>query len=67
MWRPHLYLTEEHSIRWKFCLVNQKLFIQFGPLPFGPIEDEIQHSKIKETQLHVAVYRNVLKNIFDNV
>ena len=24
--RPLLYLTEEHSIRWKFCLVNQKLF-----------------------------------------
>ena len=24
--RPRLYLTEEHSIRWKFCLVNQKLF-----------------------------------------
>ena len=24
--RPCLYLTEEHSIRWKFCLVNQKLF-----------------------------------------
>ena len=24
--RPSLYLTEEHSIRWKFCLVNQKLF-----------------------------------------
>ena len=23
---PRLYLTEEHSIRWKFCLVNQKLF-----------------------------------------
>lgn len=23
---PHLYLTEEHSIRWKFCLANQKLF-----------------------------------------
>ena len=24
--RPHLHLTEEHSIRWKFCLANQKLF-----------------------------------------
>ena len=24
--RPLLYLTEEHSIRWKFCLVNKKLF-----------------------------------------
>ena len=24
--RPRLYLTEEHSIRWKFCLVNHKLF-----------------------------------------
>ena len=24
--RPCLYLTEEHSIRWKFCLVNQKPF-----------------------------------------
>ena len=24
--RPRLCLTEEHSIRWKFCLVNQKLF-----------------------------------------
>ena len=24
--RRCLYLKEEHSIRWKFCLVNQKLF-----------------------------------------
>ena len=24
--RPLLYLTEEHSVRWKFCLVNKKLF-----------------------------------------
>ena len=24
--RPCLYLTEEHLIRWEFCLVNQKLF-----------------------------------------
>ena len=24
--RPHLYLTEELSIRWRFCLANQKLF-----------------------------------------
>ena len=24
--RRCLYLTEEHSIRWKFCLVNQKRF-----------------------------------------
>ena len=24
--RPRLYLTEEHSTRLKFCLVNQKLF-----------------------------------------
>ena len=24
--RPRLYLTEEHSICWKYCLVNQKLF-----------------------------------------
>ena len=28
--RPRLYLTEEHSIRWKFCLVNQKLFRLIG-------------------------------------
>ena len=53
-----LYLTEEDSIRWKYCLVNQKLFHFFGSLPrisqFGPTEDEIQYSKPSEKINYVS-------------
>ena len=44
--RPRLYLTEEHSIRWKFFLVNHKLFhLVFSErrrfdLFFHPLEDQ---------------------------
>ena len=44
--RPRLYLTEEHSIRWKFCLVNHKLFHLIFlehhrfDLFFDPFEDQ---------------------------
>ena len=69
--RPRLYLTEEHSIRWKFCLVNQKLFhLNWSACKSQSLRTHRrcnQYSKIKENKLHVAVYKNVAKNIFHNV
>ena len=69
--RPRLYLTKEHSIRWKFCPVNQKRFHLIWSAPENQSvrthRRRNQYSKIKENKLHVAVYKNVAKNIFHNV
>ena len=54
-----------------FSLVNQNLF----HLNWSASESQSlrthrrcnQYSKIKENKLHVAVYKNVVKNIFHNV
>ena len=47
--RPRLYLTEEHSIRWKFCLVNQKRFhLIWSVFIVRTHRRRNQYSKIKE-------------------
>ena len=47
--RPRLYLTEEHSILWKFCLVNQKLFhLIWSASIVRTHRRRNQYSKIKE-------------------
>ena len=44
--RPLLYLTEEHSIRWKFCLVYQKRF----HLSWSASENELVRTHKDRTQ-----------------
>ena len=64
--RPRLYLKEEHSTRWKFCLVNQKLF-QCNLVRFQESVSSDPQKTQPKTIVHVAVYRNVPENIFHNV
>ena len=61
--RPRLYFTEEHSIRWKFCLVNQKLF----HLIWSASENQSvrthrsRRNPIFEDQRKLTTYRSVQK------
>ena len=49
--RPRLYLTEEHSIRWKFCLVNLIFHLIWSASKYQSLRTQRkrnQCSKIKE-------------------
>ena len=57
---PHLYLTEGHSIHWKFFLANQKLFhLIWSALrisQFGPTEDA--------TTIQINFFRSIVTFTF---
>ena len=78
--RPGLYLTEEHSIRREFCLVNQKLFHLIWSASVNQLSLDPQKTKSNDRRskkinymsectemyrrIFFTMYGNVLKKLF---
>ena len=58
--RPRLYLTEEHSIGWKFCLVNQKLF----HLIWSASENQSVQTQRRRNPIRVKFFRSIVAFTF---